>query len=61
MIDQVNEPVLTENSCSSGYNVMWATEVGAQTMVDPVDVKDLRIPGQKLIQVKDGKLIIRVY
>lgn len=52
MIDQVNEPVLRENSCSSGYNVMWATEVGAQTMVDPVDVKDLRIPGQKLIQVR---------
>lgn len=48
---KVNEPVLSENSCSSGYNVMWATEVGAQTMVDPVDVKDLRIPGQKLIQM----------
>ncbi|KAG5539467.1 hypothetical protein RHGRI_019868 [Rhododendron griersonianum] len=48
---KVNEPVLRENSCSSGYNVMWATEVGAQTMVDPLDVKDLRIPGQKLIQM----------
>ncbi|KAF7112582.1 hypothetical protein RHSIM_RhsimUnG0214100 [Rhododendron simsii] len=48
---KVNEPVLRENSCSSGYNVMWATEVGALTMVDPVDVKDLRIPGQKLIQM----------
>lgn len=61
MFDQVIEPLLRENCSSSGHSAMWAREVEAETMMDPVDVKDLRLPGQKLIQVCDGKLIIWVY
>ncbi|KAL6979405.1 hypothetical protein U1Q18_021072 [Sarracenia purpurea var. burkii] len=49
MID--DQMVLNDFSCSSSYNAMWAFEVGAQIIVDPVDVKDLRLPGQKLIQM----------
>lgn len=48
---KVIEPLLRENSSSSGHSAMWAREVEAETMVDPVDVKDLRLPGQKLIQM----------
>ncbi|XAR70134.1 hypothetical protein NMG60_11026902 [Bertholletia excelsa] len=34
-----------------GLSEMWACEVGSETMLDLVDVKDLSRPGQKLIQM----------
>ncbi|CAL5430069.1 unnamed protein product [Camellia sinensis] len=46
-----NEAVLQDCSSSGGFNATWACAVGAQTMVDPVDVKDLSLPGQKLVQM----------
>ena len=51
MIEQEKETVMRDDSSSSGHNARTACEVAAQTMVDPVDVKDLSLPGQMLIQV----------
>ena len=50
MIEQETETVMRDDSSSSGHNARRACEVG-ETMVDPVDVKDLSLPGQMLIQV----------
>ncbi|XAR55180.1 hypothetical protein NMG60_11030600 [Bertholletia excelsa] len=50
IIDQDREAVLRQNFYS-GDCTMLTSEGGAQAMVDPVHVKDLRLPGQKLIQM----------
>ncbi|XP_057478012.1 transcription factor bHLH157-like [Actinidia eriantha] len=44
------ETVVRDDSSSSGHNARRACEVG-ETMVDPVNVKDLSLPGQMLIQM----------
>ncbi|XP_052208759.1 uncharacterized protein LOC127812428 [Diospyros lotus] len=46
-----NEVVPGDDSCNGVLNALRASEVGARTMMDPVDVKDLSLPGQKLIQI----------
>jgi len=53
LIEQAKEVVLKDSGAADSKNggITWAYEVAHQTMLYPVIVEDMSLPGQMLIEV----------